>query len=480
MAVLAGIRFRERGPSRLYTKGDLVLAPGDFCVVEDSGEEVTGGVSCFETRWSECPCSRNPYPPILRKASDKEIERWRQLRERERQAFATCKQKVRERDLPMNVSTVRVFEKQNKISFTFTADRRIDFRELVKDLASALKARIELWQVGVRDEAKNMDGYGICGRRLCCSAWIQEFKAITIRMAKDQEIALAPSKLSGCCGRLMCCMEYEDAQYRDMAAEMPSVGAVIESVDFKGQVVERRLLGGWTAVRDQNGDVYQVFNNEVVRVLSEPGGRKVAESQAAESPLETDEIKGELEEGEEMNGAAIEGKNGADAGPGGAPTVLYAARGGVPPRHPRAIEREETQRAAEEHKRVEDFRRTQTTAPRADETPPPPEREDWQPSAVTESAPENEPAGNGDGRASDHRSRRGRRGGHMRRRRDDGETAPATAPGDGPPKASGPAVKPPDGGAGEERGNAPQPKNRKRHGRFRRRPQARRPSSHES
>jgi cell fate regulator YaaT (PSP1 superfamily) len=167
----------------------------------------------------------------------------------------------------MKITNVRFDEKKNKVIFNFTADKRVDFRELVRDLASALKSRIELWQIGVRDEAKMIDGLGVCGRRLCCANFIKNFVPITIRMAKDQDIILSPSKLSGVCGRLMCCLAYEEEHYQELSEGAPPIGATIKTKDTEGLVIDRNLLSQTYTIKDSDGHRYRVGIKEVKDVF---------------------------------------------------------------------------------------------------------------------------------------------------------------------------------------------------------------------
>ncbi len=343
MERVACIKFSENAKSKIYRFESMELQNGEFCVVDSDGEEATGFVATIEVRCFSCQGDVAPYPSVLRKASEEEIENWRRLKEREQRYLLICREKTRKHHLPMSISAIRISEKQNKITFYFTADRRIDFRELVKDLASTLRARIELWQIGVRDEAKNMGGYGICGCQLCCASWIDDFKAVSIRMAKNQELTLSPSKLSGLCGRLMCCIQYEDEQYRAMSAEMPPLGSVIQSLDVTGEVVDRNLLGQWLAIRIDSGEVYQVFSREIQRVISRPNHDNTNSNGEDDS---SDVLPDEDDEAE-----ARPSGNGRASRNGGARSVAqmnYASRGGVPPRPPASKQREEDERRGKE------------------------------------------------------------------------------------------------------------------------------------
>jgi cell fate regulator YaaT (PSP1 superfamily) len=293
VAYIAAVKFGEEQMPKYYLTGDIEVRPGDFCVVTRGKLEAVGLVGAVEGHpcrsAQECP----HYPPILRLATEKEIARWHKTRKRERDAMVVCKRKVAEHGLPMKVSTVEIDEHHNKIIFHFTADKRVDFRALVRDLAGTLRARIELWQIGVRDEAKILDGYGVCGQRLCCAGYFREFKPISIRMAKNQDIALAPSKLSGCCGRLMCCLAFEEPAYLEMAERVPPVGALIRTDDLEAIVVDRNILTQKVQVMDRNEKLHNVpieAINQVVEVRDRKG-RKIKRWQDLEQEAETTETE---------------------------------------------------------------------------------------------------------------------------------------------------------------------------------------------
>jgi cell fate regulator YaaT (PSP1 superfamily) len=191
-------------------RGDLVLNRGDYCIVESE----LGGDLGLVVDDSSSRC-RNPKAaqravPVIRKATDEDLDKFRWLREREEKAFALCLQRIKARNLPMKLVSVRYFFSEKKGIFYYTADGRIDFRQLVKDLAKELKMRIEMRQVGVRDEAKMIGGLGTCGRCLCCFSFMKTFEPVTIQKARKQQIVINPTKISGLCGRLMCCLAFED------------------------------------------------------------------------------------------------------------------------------------------------------------------------------------------------------------------------------------------------------------------------------
>lgn len=293
MARVAAIKFGEEQMPRFYLLGELEVAEGGFCVVPRDETEAVGFLASIRTH--PCPSSEQcaHYPRVIRLATEEEIAKWRQRRTRERDAIIICKQKVAEHGLPMKVSTVEIDEAHNKVVFHFTADKRVDFRALVRDLAATLRARIELWQIGVRDEAKIIDGYGVCGERLCCAGYFREFKPISIRMAKNQDIALAPSKLSGACGRLMCCLAYEENTYVEMAQGMPPVGALVKTANLEGLVVDRNVLRQTFQIMDREEKLHTVSVDEIREVIEmrDRKGRKIKRLQDLEQEAEAQEAE---------------------------------------------------------------------------------------------------------------------------------------------------------------------------------------------
>lgn len=173
----------------------------------------------------------------------------RRIKKREKEAFKICEQKIAEHNLEMNLVDVEYTFDNNKILFYFTADGRVDFRTLVKDLASVFRTRIELRQIGVRDEAKMLGGLGVCGRPFCCHSFMGDFQPVSIKMAKEQGLSLSPVKISGTCGRLMCCLKYEQEAYLDLLKRTPKVGAIVKTPDGKGLVVENNLIMGRVKVK---------------------------------------------------------------------------------------------------------------------------------------------------------------------------------------------------------------------------------------
>ncbi|MEE9498371.1 MAG: regulatory iron-sulfur-containing complex subunit RicT [Nitrospinaceae bacterium] len=219
-------------------------------------------------------------PKILRIANEKDLAKEKNKQEREWNSSQFCWELIDKLGLAMNLSRVVYFEEMNKSIFYFTAEGRIDFRELVKQLAAKLRHRIEMRQVGVRDEAKAITGNGICGESLCCSTFLTEFTPVTIRMAKDQGLALNPSKISGVCGRLMCCLQYEHDLYRTMIKELPKIGKIINTPEGPGKVVKNDILKQVITVRLLDDDYMMYYHlDELREYLNKPQEKPTAPTQ---------------------------------------------------------------------------------------------------------------------------------------------------------------------------------------------------------
>lgn len=252
MTEIIGVRFKSAGKIYYFDPNGIQVKKGQSVIVEtvrgtECGEVVVVERHIDEKEWGQ------PLKPVLRIASGADIEQMRRNREKEDYAFSVCTEKVRRHNLDMKLIDVEYTFDNNKILFYFTADGRVDFRELVKDLASVLKTRIELRQIGVRDEAKMLGGLGICGREFCCSTFLGEFQPVSIKMAKEQGLSLNPSKISGTCGRLMCCLKYEQSAYEDLLRRTPRQGSAVQTPDGRGTVSEVSLLTGMLKVHlDKN------------------------------------------------------------------------------------------------------------------------------------------------------------------------------------------------------------------------------------
>ena len=210
-----------------------------------------------------------PLKKVLRVATEEDIKKAEKNRGKEEETFAICEKAIAEHGLDMKLVDVEYTFDSNKILFYFTADGRIDFRDLVKDLAAKFKTRIELRQIGVRDEAKMQGGLGVCGKEFCCSQFLGEFVPVSIKMAKEQGLSLNPTKISGTCGRLMCCLKYEQDAYEDMIKHMPGIGSYVETPDFKGYVTEVNLLKSTVKVRKDGdeGAAPKAYHRKEIKVI---------------------------------------------------------------------------------------------------------------------------------------------------------------------------------------------------------------------
>lgn len=248
MAEVIGVRFKEVGKVYYFDPNGIQMKKGDMAIVE-TARGVECGEVAMENREIEDKDIVHPLKKMIRKATQGDLKKVEENRKKERHAFEICEKKILDHKLEMKLVDVEYTFDNNKILFYFTADGRVDFRELVKDLASVFRTRIELRQIGVRDEAKMMGGLGICGRPFCCTSFLGEFQPVSIKMAKEQGLSLNPVKISGTCGRLMCCLKYEQAAYSDLLRTTPKNGAVVNTPEGRGAVVDVNLLTGMLKVR---------------------------------------------------------------------------------------------------------------------------------------------------------------------------------------------------------------------------------------
>lgn len=251
MAKVIGVRFKEVGKIYYFDPCDIQFNKTDMAIVETAR-----GLECGEVALEnkEVPEEEiiHPLKKVIRKATDKDIKKLEENKQKEKDALVKCEEKIKEHGLEMKLTDVEYTFDNSKILFYFTADGRVDFRELVKDLASTFKTRIELRQIGVRDEAKMLGGLGVCGKPFCCSSFLGDFQPVSIKMAKDQGLSLSPTKISGTCGRLMCCLKYEQEAYTDLIRTTPKVGAIVKTRLGKGTVVDVNLLTGLLKVKMDN------------------------------------------------------------------------------------------------------------------------------------------------------------------------------------------------------------------------------------
>ena len=242
MVEVIGVRFRTAGKIYFFNPKEFQVKSGDHVIVE-TARGIEFGSVVSERRQVKEKCIGDELKPVLRIATKEDEERAEKNREKEKEAYQICLEKIKEHNLDMKlVSTEYTFD-NNKVLFYFTADGRVDFRELVKDLAAVFRTRIELRQIGVRDEAKMLGGMGICGRKLCCNTFLSEFAPVSIKMAKEQNLSLNPTKISGVCGRLMCCLKNEQETYEYLNSKLPSVGDYVTTDDgLKGEVSSVSVL----------------------------------------------------------------------------------------------------------------------------------------------------------------------------------------------------------------------------------------------
>lgn len=243
MAIIIGVKFKGAGKVYYFDPDEAILNAGDYVVVETS-RGIECGTVTFGNREINDDGLNRPLKKIIRPATAEDIAHLEDNRKKEEKAYGICLNKIIEHNLKMKLVTVEYTFDNNKILFYFTADGRVDFRELVKDLAGIFRTRIELRQIGVRDESKMLGGLGICGREFCCKGFLSDFQPVSIKMAKEQGMSLNPVKISGTCGRLMCCLKYEQEAYSDLLKKTPKIGAYVSTPDGKGTVVDQNLIKG--------------------------------------------------------------------------------------------------------------------------------------------------------------------------------------------------------------------------------------------
>ncbi|MCQ2969577.1 MAG: stage 0 sporulation family protein [Clostridium sp.] len=270
MIKVIGVRFKKAGKIYYFDPAGLDIEKGNFVVVETArgvefGECVIGLKEINENDVI------TPLKSVVRVATSSDIEKHTQNKEKEKDAFNICLKKITEHNLTMKLIDVEYTFDNNKVIFYFTADGRVDFRELVKDLATIFKTRIELRQIGVRDEAKMLGGLGPCGRPMCCSTFLGDFASVSIKMAKEQNLSLNPTKISGICGRLMCCLNYEQSTYEDIRKRIPKVGSIVKTEGGTGVVVSNNIIKESVKVKlkckkteDEVLEDYKIENIELI------------------------------------------------------------------------------------------------------------------------------------------------------------------------------------------------------------------------
>ncbi len=259
---IVGVRFKRAGKVYYFDPADIELEPNDYVVVETARGLEMGQVVFSPKQVLDSDVTQ-PLKPVIRKAEPEDIEKVKEFEAKEEEALIECSKLIEKLELPMKLLSAEYNIDGSRLTFYFSAAERIDFRELVRELANRLKVRVELRQTGPRDEAKMIGGVGRCGRPLCCSTFISEFAPVSIKMAKEQGLPLNPMKISGCCGRLMCCLVYENEQYRQMKEKLPKNGTMVTTATGTGKVVETNPLKETVMVELNNQVVVELPLDEI-------------------------------------------------------------------------------------------------------------------------------------------------------------------------------------------------------------------------
>ena len=294
MKNIVGVRFKKLGKIYFFNPGNLQVSNGDFVIVETSQGEEYGEVSIANRKVPEEKIVA-PLKKVIRVATEKDKKHYEDNKKKEKEALEICTKKIKEHNLDMTLTDVEYTFDNSKLLFYFTADGRIDFRELVKDLAAIFKTRIELRQIGVRDEVKRIGGNGVCGRELCCCSFLSNFETVSIKMAKEQNMSLNPSKISGNCGRLMCCLKYEQDVYEEKLKRIPRIGAIVSTEDGEGTVdgVETLKERIRVKIKDNDGEYfYKKYDVKDVKIIKNVSNEDL-------DPEEKEHLK-ELEELEKL------------------------------------------------------------------------------------------------------------------------------------------------------------------------------------
>lgn len=279
MKNIVGIRFKKPGKIYFFDPGYLKINQKDKVIVETSLGEELGEVVISKRSMPEDKIVA-PLKKVIRIATPKDLKHAEENKKKEEEAFKICEEKIKKYKLDMHLTDVEYNFDNSKILFYFTADGRIDFRELVKDLASVFKTRIELRQIGVRDEVKRIGGNGICGRELCCCSFLGDFETVSIKMAKEQNISLNPSKISGNCGRLMCCLKYEQDVYEEKLKRLPKIGSIVKTADGEGIVDSIETLKEIVKVKFKDEDdayFYKKYPSSEIKILKSASFENISE-----------------------------------------------------------------------------------------------------------------------------------------------------------------------------------------------------------
>lgn len=293
MVKVIGVRFRQAGKIYYFSPGKLKIQTGDHVIVETArgleyGYVVIGNKEVDDSKVVQ------PLKPVLRMATEQDTRQAEENKEKEKEAFKICLEKIRKHKLEMKLIDVEYTFDNNKVLFYFTADGRIDFRELVKDLASVFRTRIELRQIGVRDETKIRGGIGICGRPLCCHTYLSEFAPVSIKMAKEQNLSLNPTKISGVCGRLMCCLTNEEETYEELNSHLPSNGDHVTTPEgLRGDVQSVNVLRQLVkVVVTLDNDEKEIREYKATELKFKPRRRKKEQKLSKEEMAELKALEG--------------------------------------------------------------------------------------------------------------------------------------------------------------------------------------------
>lgn len=291
MINIIGVRFRSAGKVYYFSPKQMKIKPGTHVVVE-TARGVEYGTVVLGNRDVEENKVVQPLKEVIRVATKNDDEKERMNREKEISAFTICQKKIKDHGLEMKLIDAEYTFDNNKVLFYFTADGRVDFRELVKDLASVFKTRIELRQIGVRDETKILGGFGICGRQLCCHMYLGDFAPVSIKMAKEQNLSLNPTKISGVCGRLMCCLKNEQETYEYLNKKLPNAGEKVTTPDgLRGEVHSVNILRQLIKVIVEVDDEKEIREYKADELKFRPKGRKQREKNTGASPELQKELK---------------------------------------------------------------------------------------------------------------------------------------------------------------------------------------------
>ena len=305
MKTIVGVRFKKTGKIYYFDPNGLEIEKGMPVIVETSmGDEY--GETVIANKEIEEEKLTNPLKNVIRIATDKDKKMYKEYKAKEEKAMKKCEEKIKKHGLEMKLIDCEYKFDGSKLIFYFTADGRIDFRELVKDLAAIFKTRIELRQIGVRDEVKRIGGNGMCGRELCCCTFLGNFETVSIKMAKEQNISLNPSKISGNCGRLMCCLKYEQEVYEEKLKRLPKIGAIVKCEEGTGEVCGIETLKEIVKVKLNDGEdtFFRKYKLEDIEII------KDAENDSDNLDVESQEDLEELEKLEKLE--EIDSKNNSD------------------------------------------------------------------------------------------------------------------------------------------------------------------------